>query len=163
MDDFSNWSDHVKSILRMIEKPENWALFNHLPAETYTKGNVAILGDAAHATTPHQGSGAGMAIEDALILSNILGLVEDKKHIHTALKIYDQMRRPRTQKLVATSFECGHLYDLELPGYEDDIEKVKENLEHRMRWIWEHDLEADIETAKENFKKETQTQQRAAL
>ncbi|RFU26924.1 hypothetical protein B7463_g9431, partial [Scytalidium lignicola] len=138
MDEFSTWSETVKSVLNLIEKPENWALFNHDPAETYTKGRVCLLGDAAHATTPHQGSGAGMAIEDALIL------------------IYDQLRRPRSQKLVATSIECGHLYELELPGYEDDIEKVKENLAYRMKWIWEHDLEADVETAKENFKKQTQ-------
>lgn len=33
------------------------------------KGRVALLGDAVHATTPHLGQGAGMAIEDALVLA----------------------------------------------------------------------------------------------
>jgi 2-polyprenyl-6-methoxyphenol hydroxylase-like FAD-dependent oxidoreductase len=38
-----------------MDKPDKWALFNHLPAPTYTKGSLCILGDAAHATTPHLG------------------------------------------------------------------------------------------------------------
>ena len=40
---------------QLIDEPEKWALFNHLPAPTYAKGNLCILGDAAHATTPHLG------------------------------------------------------------------------------------------------------------
>jgi 2-polyprenyl-6-methoxyphenol hydroxylase-like FAD-dependent oxidoreductase len=37
--------------------------------EPWFKGRVLLIGDAAHATTPHLGQGAGMAIEDALVLS----------------------------------------------------------------------------------------------
>lgn len=37
--------------------------------EDWYKGRVMIIGDAAHAATPHLGQGAGMAIEDALVLS----------------------------------------------------------------------------------------------
>jgi 2-polyprenyl-6-methoxyphenol hydroxylase-like FAD-dependent oxidoreductase len=33
------------------------------------KGRVVLLGDAVHATTPRLGQGAGMAIEDALVLA----------------------------------------------------------------------------------------------
>lgn len=36
------------------------------------KGNVIIIGDAAHATTPHLGQGAGMAIEDSVVLAEEL-------------------------------------------------------------------------------------------
>ena len=36
------------------------------------KGNVIIIGDAAHATTPHLGQGAGMAIEDSIVLAEEL-------------------------------------------------------------------------------------------
>lgn len=36
------------------------------------KGRVLLIGDAAHATTPHLGQGAGMAIEDAWVLSEEL-------------------------------------------------------------------------------------------
>ena len=36
------------------------------------KGRVVLLGDAVHATTPHLGQGAGMAIEDAIVLADEL-------------------------------------------------------------------------------------------
>lgn len=36
-----------------------WALFDLSPAPSYYAGNIAILGEAAHASTPFQGAGAG--------------------------------------------------------------------------------------------------------
>jgi 2-polyprenyl-6-methoxyphenol hydroxylase-like FAD-dependent oxidoreductase len=33
------------------------------------RGRVVLIGDAAHATTPHLASGAGMAIEDGIVLT----------------------------------------------------------------------------------------------
>lgn len=53
--DFEGWSAHVRSIMKLMTKPDIWALFNHLPADTYTNGRICMLGDAAHASTPHQG------------------------------------------------------------------------------------------------------------
>ena len=40
--------------------------------EPWYRGRVVIIGDAAHATTPHLGQGAGMAIEDAWVLGEEL-------------------------------------------------------------------------------------------
>lgn len=40
--------------------------------EQWFTGRVLLIGDAAHATTPHLGQGAGMAIEDAIVLSEEL-------------------------------------------------------------------------------------------
>ena len=40
--------------------------------EPWYQGRIVIIGDAAHATTPHLGQGAGMAIEDAVVLSEEL-------------------------------------------------------------------------------------------
>jgi 2-polyprenyl-6-methoxyphenol hydroxylase-like FAD-dependent oxidoreductase len=37
------------------------------------KGHVVLLGDAVHASTPHLGQGAGMAIEDAIVLAEEIG------------------------------------------------------------------------------------------
>lgn len=65
------------------------------------------MGDAAHATTPWQGSGAGMAIEDSLILSTLLGRATTVAEASLALKAYDQVRRPRTQQVVESSRGTG--------------------------------------------------------
>lgn len=49
--------------------------------EPWFKGRVLLIGDAAHATTPHLAQGAGMAIEDAVVLGDELtsaGSVEEQ-------------------------------------------------------------------------------------
>jgi 2-polyprenyl-6-methoxyphenol hydroxylase-like FAD-dependent oxidoreductase len=49
--------------------------------EPWFNGRVLLIGDAAHATTPHLGQGAGMAIEDAVVLGEELtssGSIEEK-------------------------------------------------------------------------------------
>jgi 2-polyprenyl-6-methoxyphenol hydroxylase-like FAD-dependent oxidoreductase len=43
------------------------------PLPAYHRGRVAILGDAAHAMTPHLGQGACQAIEDAVVLASVAG------------------------------------------------------------------------------------------
>ncbi|KAJ0158592.1 Salicylate hydroxylase, partial [Colletotrichum tanaceti] len=75
--DFEGWGEQCRKIIRMMRKPDVWALFDHPPSPTYYRGRVCLLGDAAHASTPHKGSGAGMAIEDACVLGNLLALVPD--------------------------------------------------------------------------------------
>lgn len=45
--------------------------------EPWYRGRVVLIGDAAHATTPHLGQGAGMAIEDAVVLSEELSTAGD--------------------------------------------------------------------------------------
>ena len=37
-----------------------------------SRGRVMLLGDAAHAPLPHQGQGAGLAIEDAYALGALI-------------------------------------------------------------------------------------------
>jgi salicylate hydroxylase len=147
--DFEGWGESVKEILSLMEKPDIWALFNHPPADTYYKGRSCILGDAAHASTPHQGAGAGMAIEDSYILSSLLAEVDDSQHLEAAFEAYDAIRRPRTQKLVTTSREAGQLYDLELEG--NDPNAVKANLLQRMDWIWKNDLTVDLAEARKLY------------
>lgn len=145
--DFAGWVESTRQILSLMQKPDIWALFDHPHASTYFRNRVAMLGDSAHASTPHQGAGAGMAIEDALIMSRVMAQVQDAKDIPTAFEVYDGVRRPRSQKLVTTSREAGLLYDMEQPGIEDDVEKIKELLHVRMKWIWEIDLQAHIDEA----------------
>ena len=110
-----------------------------------------MMGDAAHASTPSQGAGAGQAIEDACVLSALFEKVTTPKEIANALAAYDQIRRPRAQRVVTTSRENGQLVTMGLPGVGDDIEKMREALETRMHWIWHRDLVAQNEAAVKLF------------
>lgn len=64
------------------------------------KGRICLLGDAVHATTPHLGQGAGMAIEDAIVLAEELG-----RHgtVEEALAAYRERRFERCAYIVRAS------------------------------------------------------------
>jgi salicylate hydroxylase len=153
--DFKGWTEATQKILSMMQKPDIWALFDHQPAPIYFKGRVCLIGDAAHASTPHNGAGAGQAIEDALCISRLMRLVYDADDIPRAFAAYDKIRRPRSQRQVKVARESGLLYDLQLPGYMDDWEKIKELLQSKQAWLWNHDLSADVKEAERVFREET--------
>lgn len=71
-----------------------------LVERSWHDGRVVLLGDAAHATTPHLGQGAGLAIEDSLVLAEELAthaVMED------ALKAYQVRRFERCAWVVRAS------------------------------------------------------------
>ncbi len=63
-----------------------------------------------------RGAGAGMGIEDCYVLGNLIGEAKSVADLDRAFRAYDEVRRPRTQKLVTTSREAGRLWDFELEG-----------------------------------------------
>ncbi|MFN8533241.1 MAG: FAD-dependent monooxygenase [Dehalococcoidia bacterium] len=69
-----------------------WALFDREPLERWTVGRVTLLGDAAHPMLPFLGQGAGMAMEDGLVLARVL---EQGGPIPDALVRYEQARKER--------------------------------------------------------------------
>lgn len=143
-EDFKQFGEPVQKIINLMCDTDIWALFDHPAARTYYKGKVAIIGDAAHATTPHQGSGAGMAIEDAYVMSSLLGNVTTADQVEACFKAFDLVRRERTQKLVTTSREAGEMWELEYKDVGEDFEMFKHNVNKRMDWIWNEDLDAEI-------------------
>jgi salicylate hydroxylase len=146
--DFKGWGANVQAILGMMEKCDMWALFDHPPAKTYHKdGKICLLGDAAHASTPHHGSGAGMAIEDAYILSGLLGEVHDAKELEAAFEIFETVRKERTQTLVWKSREQALIYEFQNEGTGDDLQKISQTLPCRWDWIWDEDVEVELKEA----------------
>ncbi|RYP06730.1 hypothetical protein DL764_002982 [Monosporascus ibericus] len=57
---------------------DKWAIFDTAehPAPYYARGRICVAGDAAHASSPHLGSGAGFGIEDALALAALLAALD---------------------------------------------------------------------------------------
>ena len=148
LEDFTGWGNPLRRLLSKIKDTSRWALFDAPNAQTYCNGRICLIGDAAHASTPNQGAGAGMAYEDAYILGALLGEVKMSGQICKAFEAFDVVRRPRTQRLVATSRTAGALYDFVHDGIGDDLAKVKENVDARHTWIWEVDLPREVAEAK---------------
>jgi 2-polyprenyl-6-methoxyphenol hydroxylase-like FAD-dependent oxidoreductase len=68
-------------------------------------GRIVFLGDAVHATTPHLGQGAGMAIEDSIVLAEELARHDD---IESALTAYRDRRFERCAYVVRSSLAICH-------------------------------------------------------
>lgn len=82
------------------------------PLKSFTFGRVVLLGDAAHATTPNMGQGAGQAIEDAIILTNALTQSPTPKE---AFHTYNKSRIERTTKIINMSRQIGTVAQIENP------------------------------------------------
>jgi 2-polyprenyl-6-methoxyphenol hydroxylase-like FAD-dependent oxidoreductase len=83
-------------------RPLEWLL---LPDPWY-RGRVVLIGDAAHATTPHMASGAGLAVEDGLALADELGKTAD---VGVALRSFMDRRFERAKLVVESSVTSGEL------------------------------------------------------
>jgi salicylate hydroxylase len=75
-------------------------------------GRVALLGDAAHPMLPYLAQGAAMALEDAAVLAQ---QVARHSEWPAALQSYQQLRKPRTERVVATARRNGHIFHLAPP------------------------------------------------
>ncbi|MGH3390085.1 MAG: FAD-dependent oxidoreductase [Actinomadura sp.] len=64
---------------------------------TWSRGRMALIGDAAHATSPSSGQGASLAIESAVQLARCL---RDLPH-EQAFAAYERLRRARVEKIIA--------------------------------------------------------------
>jgi len=76
-----------------------------LPAPWY-RGRMVLIGDAAHATTPHAGYGCGLAVEDAIVLAEEL---ERASSLEAALGRFMQRRFERCRAVVEGSARLGEL------------------------------------------------------
>lgn len=112
------------------------------------------MGDAAHAFTPWQGSGAGQSIEDALVLSRLLGKVQKKDQIPAALRAYDKTRLYRTQWIGDSSADTGEIIFGRSKEIGSDIEKMRDELKDRWDYIFNIDLPAHIQDALTEMEKE---------
>ncbi|TCD68035.1 hypothetical protein EIP91_011646 [Steccherinum ochraceum] len=159
---FSRWEPEVQSLLQCIETVGRWSMHTVVPLKTFVSGRVALLGDAAHAMLPYQGAGACQAIEDALLLSELLGHpLTTPFTLPRALSIYDTTRRPFAQHVAETSRENGLLYTLNYPGLRFDrpedrdednkmrrLGEVYYRIRRNWAWAWETTVEGDVERAR---------------
>lgn len=82
-----------------------------LPGPWYV-GKVLLIGDSAHPTTPQLASGAGMGIEDALVLAEIC---EKQANVDTAFAEFMQRREQRCRLVTQSSMEIGRLEQQRAP------------------------------------------------
>lgn len=90
----------------------------------WSRGRCVLLGDAAHPTTPQLASGAGMAVEDALVMAEELDAAEG---VPQALAGFMGRRYQRCRLVVQNSMEIG-LREQSRAPVEDQTRLVEESL-----------------------------------
>ncbi|PGG99241.1 hypothetical protein AJ79_08633 [Helicocarpus griseus UAMH5409] len=154
LSDFKGFDQRLVMLLDNTQntKPCRWPLFHHPNTSTYYEGRVCLLGDSAHASSPSQAAGAGQGLEDALVLSRLLGLVKNPGQLETAFQVYSSIRQPRAQAVVQESQEVLVAHFLVHPRFGRDIQKLTDDANKRLPLIWFHDLDADVKAAENWFK-----------
>jgi 2-polyprenyl-6-methoxyphenol hydroxylase-like FAD-dependent oxidoreductase len=92
--------ERIQSPERVVYKPMETLL---LPPPWY-RGRVLLIGDAAHTTTPHHAQGAAMAVEDAVVLSELLA---GEGELPRRLDEFMQRRWARCKLVVEASMQVG--------------------------------------------------------
>ncbi len=105
------YADWHPDVLGLIDKaPEDglfkWALFDRVPLPHWAKGRAALLGDSAHAMLPFLGTGAAMAIEDAVVAARALDVFDDPAE---ALRRYEAARLPRATQMALDATRQGEI------------------------------------------------------
>ena len=168
---FEGWSTTVRSIVGLLpEQLERWAVFDSFdhPAPFFARGRVCIAGDAAHASSPHHGAGAGIGIEDALCLSTLLGITAELKRkqpadvqdlVCLALDTFNDVRRERGHWIVNSSRYICDVYEWTDPATKGDPDKCFDEIEWRSHKIWYFDYHGMLAQAIGGYAKRLRTGQ----
>ncbi|KAH8799825.1 hypothetical protein F5884DRAFT_868939 [Xylogone sp. PMI_703] len=162
---FADWCPAVRAITNLLpDTLDKWGIFDthDYPAPTYAQGRVCLAGDAAHASSPHHGGGAGIGVEDALTLVSLMERVittlqttslSKGKAIRAAFAAYDPVRRERTQWFVASSRHACDIYEWQAPECGSDLDKCYREIRWRSHRLWHFDLDYMMGEAGENYKR----------
>ncbi|KAH8111730.1 FAD/NAD-binding domain-containing protein [Phellopilus nigrolimitatus] len=163
LEQYVGWEEEVQQLLQCMDSPSLWTInaLKGLPISSHSR--VALVGDAAHAMTPHQGSGAGQAIEDAYVLASILAHpLTTLESLPAALKVYEAIRLPHANDVQRRSRENGKLYEFTDPRFADldlgdgatssesdmqTLRKIGDAIFENWKWAWTTDIEDDRKKA----------------
>ncbi|TLD34225.1 hypothetical protein PspLS_00161 [Pyricularia sp. CBS 133598] len=158
---FARFNPTVVDLIRELpESLPRWGIFDlaEYPLPAFNSDGIVLAGDAAHASAPQHGAGAGIGMEDALCLVSLLERVHRARvprgRVHEALgaafSSYDAVRRTRCQWFVNSSRRITDLHQQREWGDPARLLKAKscfEEIKDRSHKIWHFDYENMLEEA----------------
>jgi len=143
---FRQFDGAFGDVISRVETAHQWALYARPVAQRWVRGNVALLGDAAHPTLPFMAQGACLALEDALVLTRAL---QGAASLEAGLAVYERVRKPRAQKVVALA--KGNAWRFHLPrpfswGAQAVLAVGAGALARKLDWLYDYDPTVDLGT-----------------
>jgi len=99
-------------------------------AERWTTDGIALIGDAAHAMNPHVAQGRNQALEDAMVLADVIqdGFLSGTSG-QARLNRYEMKRRPDVERLQKMGDELTLLWNAALPPLAWFRDRIFEGME----------------------------------
>jgi len=99
---FADWHPELRRVIGAAASVTRWDLFDRDLAARYGSGRVVLVGDAAHPMLPYLSQGANQALEDSLVLADLLA-GHAPARFPQAVRRYQELRHPRTAEVHAGS------------------------------------------------------------
>jgi 2-polyprenyl-6-methoxyphenol hydroxylase-like FAD-dependent oxidoreductase len=111
---FAEFAEPVPSILSELESFDSihFSPIEEIVVDNAVCGRVVLLGDAAHATSPNMAEGASMALEDALVLAEMLAT---NRSPDDALSAFSERRRARIRWVQQRTHHRDRIRTLPVP------------------------------------------------
>ena len=108
---FADWDPRVRRILACTDSVGLWGLYDRPVHDVLHAGRTVLVGDAAHPVLPFFAQGASMALEDAAVLSSLLGRATPE-NLADRLAAYSAARVPRVRKVQQVSYRNATMFHL---------------------------------------------------
>jgi salicylate hydroxylase len=111
---FDSWDPILTRFLDHVDSVDKWKLMHRAELESWTneKGSFVLIGDSCHPMLPYLAQGANSSIEDGGVLGRLLGSVESKLQLPQAIKLYEQLRKARSEAIVRETFHQRNAFHM---------------------------------------------------
>lgn len=129
----------LRSVLAAMNLQRCWPIADRKPIRRWNDGRMTLLGDSAHATLQSLAQGAGMAIEDGVVLGDCVAA--SGQDYASAFETFRRERLVRTSRVILESRALWPMYheedqtawDVRRQQYQ---ERSAEDLHACFKWIW---------------------------
>ncbi|KAI0817648.1 hypothetical protein GGR55DRAFT_621326 [Xylaria sp. FL0064] len=142
---FKDFDPALKRLISKVDesKLKVWQLLD-MEKIPWTRIRLALLGDAAHPFTPHQGQGAGQAIEDAAALGTVLPKGTHPSDVPERLQLYEEIRYERAHMIQEYSRQAGRdwidgkpqIDMMAYTAYNFGHDEIDHSSKVFKRWLW---------------------------
>lgn len=150
---FDGWHENIIELFKRTDRQQifKWGLFDRDPMDRWSKGQVTLLGDAAHPMLPFLSQGAAMAIEDAYVLAAALAHFDGD--LALALPAYEAERLPRTARVQLEARERGRTYHIANAQEQEERDRAFQQAQAKdpnavgikTEWVYEYDATRCVE------------------